>query len=184
VDKIKYVALLRGINVGGKNIIKMNALKRMFEEMGFSDVITYIQSGNVIFKDGEKDKSPLIEKIEKKLFETMKNEVKIVLLTLSEMSEIINKKPEKFGENNEDYKYDALFLREPLTAKEAIKNFNPREGVDKIYEGAKVLYFSRLKADYSRSRLSKIVGTPIYKNISIRNWNTTEKLCEIMKNDN
>jgi uncharacterized protein (DUF1697 family) len=53
---VQYLALLRGINVGGKNIIKMADLKACFESLGFSDVVTYIQSGNVLFKSADKDK--------------------------------------------------------------------------------------------------------------------------------
>jgi uncharacterized protein (DUF1697 family) len=65
MEKINYVALLRGINVGGNNIIKMNELKILFENMNLSDVQTYIQSGNVIFNDFEKNKLKLGKKIEK-----------------------------------------------------------------------------------------------------------------------
>ncbi|MDR2839863.1 MAG: DUF1697 domain-containing protein [Paludibacter sp.] len=181
MNKIKYLALLRGINVGGNNIIKMNELKNLFHETGFSDVITYIQSGNIIFNAVETDKQILIEKIRNKLFEKLKTEINIAILTLSEMTEIICEKPEKFGEDNYNYKYDVVFLIEPLTANEAIKKFEPKEGVDKIEQGTNVLYFSRLQAEYTKSRLSKIAGSSIYKNISIRNWNTTEKLYELMK---
>jgi uncharacterized protein (DUF1697 family) len=178
--KIKYIALLRGINVGGKNIIKMVELKELFEEIGFSDVITYIQSGNVIFNDIEKDKYKLIKKIEIKLFEKIKYKINIVILTLSEIKEIINIRPENFGEDNEKYKYDVIFLMEPLTAKEAVKEFNPKKGIDKIFEGKTVLYISRLKKEFSKSGFSKIIKSNIYLKITIRNWNTTKKLYELM----
>ncbi|WP_059370390.1 DUF1697 domain-containing protein [Treponema endosymbiont of Eucomonympha sp.] len=182
MDKIKYVALLRGINVGGNNIIKMTELKKLFEEMGFSDVITFIQTGNVIFYDIEKDKTKLIKKIENKLFEKLKSNVNIALLTLFEMEEIMNKKPKNFGENNEKYRYNVIFLIEPLMVNEAIKEFNPREGVDSIHEGKKVLYFMILIEKRTKSRISKIVESKIYPKLTIRNWNTTEKLYELMKN--
>ncbi|MDR2192975.1 MAG: DUF1697 domain-containing protein, partial [Treponema sp.] len=121
MEKINYVALLRGINVGGNNIIKMNELKIIFEEMNLSDVKTYIQTGNVIFRDFEKDKLKLRKRIENKLFETINNEIKISLFTLSEIDEIVNKKPYKYGEEGEKYKYDVIFLIEPLTVKDAMK---------------------------------------------------------------
>jgi uncharacterized protein (DUF1697 family) len=180
MNKIKYVALLRGINVGGNNIIKMDGLRNIFEEMGFSGVTTYIQTGNVIFDDIEKDKLKLTEKIERRLFKEINSKINIVILTFSEMKEIIYKRPENFGENNEEYKYDVLFLIEPLTAKEAIKEFNPRAGVDKIFEGKKVLYHSILKKERTKSHISKIVESEIYPKLTIRNWNTTRKLYELM----
>ena len=60
----RYIALLRGINVGGNNIIRMADLKQSFEELGFSEVTTYIQSGNVLFNSSEGDKQLLTGKIE------------------------------------------------------------------------------------------------------------------------
>jgi uncharacterized protein (DUF1697 family) len=183
MEKNRYVALLRGINVGGNNIIKMNELKILFEKMNLSDVQTYIQSGNVIFNDFENDKLKLGAKIEKTLSEALNDKIKISLLTLSEMREIINKKPFKYGEENEKYKYDMLFLIEPLTAKEALKEMQTREGVDEVCEGNKVLYFKRLKEKITKTYLTKIIGTPIYKYMTLRNWNTAEKLFDLMKND-
>ncbi|MBK8781165.1 MAG: DUF1697 domain-containing protein [Anaerolineales bacterium] len=67
MKNIQYLVLLRGINVGGKNIVKMLDLKSSFEGMGFSNVLTYIQSGNVLFESDEKDKAILTTKIEKGL---------------------------------------------------------------------------------------------------------------------
>ena len=183
MDKIKYVALLRGINVGGNNIIKMDELRKIFEEIGFSDVKTYIQTGNVIFNDTEKDKLKLTENIEEILLKEIKSKINIVILTFSEMTEIIIKKPEGFGENDEEYKYDVIFLIEPLKTKDAIKEFNPREGVDKIYAGKKVLYHSILKKERTKSHITKILESKIYSKISIRNWNTTKKLYELMKEE-
>jgi uncharacterized protein (DUF1697 family) len=82
----------------------------MFEEMGFSNVKTYIQTGNVVFEDIEKNKQKLIEKIEGKLLKETKNKITIVLLTFLEMKEIIQKKPENYGDDNEKYKCDVIFL--------------------------------------------------------------------------
>ncbi|MDR0349639.1 MAG: DUF1697 domain-containing protein [Tannerella sp.] len=182
MEKIKYAAWLRGINVGGNNIIKMDRLKRFFEEMGFSDVKTYIQSGNIIFGDNEKSKQKLRERIENKLAEEIKNKVCIALFTMDEMEEVICMKPENFGEDNQNYKYDVIYLIEPLTAKEAVKEFKPKEGVDEINMGQKVLYVSRLKKELTKSRFSKIIESKIYSKITVRNWNTTIKLYELMKN--
>jgi uncharacterized protein (DUF1697 family) len=179
MNKIKYLALLRGINVGGNNIIKMNELKILFEELKFSDVRTYIQSGNVIFNDCEKDKNKLFKIIEKALFKKLSNKINIALLTFSEIEEIINKKPKGFGEDSEN-KYDVIYLIEPLNVKDAVKEIKVREGVDKMYEGKKIVYISRSIKNLTKSYFSKILETPIYKNITIRNWNTTKKLHELM----
>jgi uncharacterized protein (DUF1697 family) len=97
------------------------------------------------------------------------------------MGEIINNKPYKYGEEKEKYKYDVIFLIEPLTVKEALKEIRTKEGVDEVYEGNKVLYFRRLKENITKTYLTRIIGTPIYKYMTLRNWNTTEKLFDIMK---
>jgi uncharacterized protein (DUF1697 family) len=159
----------------------MTELKKMFEEIGFTDVITYIQTGNVVFTDAEKNTTKLMGKIEYKLFEKLKTKIDMVILTVSEMKEVINKKPKNFGEDNENYKYNVIFLLEPLTADEAIKEFEPREGVDTLYTGEKVLYFMYLIEKRTKSRISKIVESKIYSKLTIRNWNTTEKLHELIK---
>jgi uncharacterized protein (DUF1697 family) len=96
------------------------------------------------------------------------------------MGEILNKKPHKYGEENEKYKYDIIFLIDPLTVKEALKEIKTREGVDEVYEGNRVLYFKRLKEKITKTYLTKIIGTPVYKYMTLRNWNTTEKLFESM----
>jgi uncharacterized protein (DUF1697 family) len=108
MKKNKYLVLLRGINVGGKNIIKMNELKILFEKLNYSDVKTYIQGGNVIFSDFEIDKNKLTEIIEKALFKKFKNKINIVILTIREMKNIISKKPNGFGEDSES-KYDIVY---------------------------------------------------------------------------
>ncbi|MDR0374400.1 MAG: DUF1697 domain-containing protein [Treponema sp.] len=184
MEKTSYVALLRGINVGGNNIIKMSELKIIFEKMDLFDVQTYIQSGNVVFNAFGKDKLKLVGKIEKKLSETLNNEAKVSLLALPEMDEIIGRKPYRYGEEDEKYKYDIIFFIEPLTAKEAIKGIRARESVDEAYEGNKVIYFRRLKEKIAKTYLTKIIGTPIYKYMTLRNWNTTEKLFNLMKGIN
>ena len=177
----QYLALLRGINVGGKNIIKMADLKASFEALGFSNVITYIQSGNVLFQSDEKDKALLTVQIEKELSKRFQFEAKVVVISQKELAAIIRNAPEGFGNDEEKFSYDVIFLKEPLTPKEAMKSVSVREGVDTAHAGKLALYFSRLISRASQSHLTKIIGTPIYQNMTIRNWNTTTKLLKLME---
>jgi uncharacterized protein (DUF1697 family) len=176
----QYLALLRGINVGGNNIIKMTDLKSGFSAMGFTDVATYIQSGNVVFKSDQQDKIKISDKIEKVLSGRYSYNSQIVLLTYKQLETIVNKAPKGFGTEPDIFRYDVLFLKEPLTAKEAIKSIKIKEGVDAAYAGKDVLYFSRLISKAGQSYLTKLVSMPIYKSITIRNWNTTTKLFGLM----
>jgi uncharacterized protein (DUF1697 family) len=177
----QYVALLRGINVGGKNLIKMVELKACFEALGFQDVRTYIQSGNVLFSADEVDQARLAGQIEEALSRTFNYPSPVVVRSYKEMKAIITHAPKDFGRDPAAYRYDVIFLKEPLSAAEAMQSITTKEGVDQVYTGIGVLYFSRLISKATQSRLSRIVGRPVYQNMTIRNWNTTTKLLEMME---
>lgn len=175
----RYLALLRGINVGGKNTIKMNELKFSFEEMGFRNVTTYIQSGNVLFDSNETNQLQLIQQIEKKVSERYNYNSKVVLLSQQALIQIANAAPKGFGEYPDEYRYDVIFLKPPLTAEESLLKIKTKEGVDFVTAGDGVLYFSRLSSQSSQSQMTKMIGAAIYKEMTIRNWNTTSKLCDL-----
>lgn len=180
---ITYLGLLRGINVGGKNIIKMADLKSCFEKMGFSAIKTYIQSGNIFFQSSEKDPEKLTSKIEKVLSKTFNYHGRLVLISAKQLQNIIKQAPPKFGTQPKKYRYDVLFLKPPLTTKEAFPQLPIKPEVDEAFaaKSEQAMYFQRLEAKATSSRLSKIVQMPIYQNITIRNWNTTSKLAKMIE---
>jgi uncharacterized protein (DUF1697 family) len=178
---MKYAVLLRGINVGGKNKVPMAGLKKSLEELGFRNVSTYIASGNVIL---ESDKNPEEIKVqfEKALPESFKLDdelIRVLVLTRKQLQSIVDNKPEGFGEQPEKYHSDAIFLI-GIDSSSVMSSFNPREEVDKIWQGNGVVYSQRLSSQRTKSRLSKIMSTPFYKFMTIRNWNTTTQLLEIL----
>jgi uncharacterized protein (DUF1697 family) len=177
----RYVALLRGINVGGKNLIRMPALKAAFEDDGFANVSTYIQSGNVLFDAAAVDSAKLTTRIEKILAEAFDYIPTVVVRSRRQMRAIVERAPKGFGSQPAKYLYDAVFLKEPLTAKAAIKQLSLNPGVDEAWAGTGVLYLSRLKARATSSRLNRIASLPIYASMTIRNWNTTTKLISLME---
>lgn len=181
---IKYLALLRGINVGGNNIIKMTDLRACFENMGFFDVTTYIQSGNVVFTSTEKSQAKLIESIEKSLSKKFNYSSRIVVISQKQLQHTVEKAPKGYGKAPDKYRYDVIFLKAPLTTKEAIKQIETRENIDAASAGDDVLYFSRLISKATQSYLPKVIKLPIYKSMTIRNWNTTTKLLALMQNGN
>jgi uncharacterized protein (DUF1697 family) len=179
----QYVALLRGINVGGNNLIKMTALKECFEQSGFGAVSTYIASGNVLFDSG--DKAPaLVTKIEKILGATFNYQASVVLRSDKQIRAVVADAPAGFGKQPAKFRYDVIFLKEPLKAASAlaaVKKVITKEGVDQLWAGAGVLYTSRLIARATSSQLSRVVALPVYKQMTIRNWNTTTKLARLME---
>ncbi|MDP9119678.1 MAG: DUF1697 domain-containing protein [Actinomycetota bacterium] len=177
----RYVALLRGINVGGKNPILMAGLKACFEEDGFRDVRTYIQSGNVVFSSSVSNQTELTERVERMLRTTFAHyDASVVLRSRAQMRAIVDRAPQGFGTEPSKYRYDVIFLKPPLTAKEAMQSVSMKESVDRGWAANGVVYFSRLTSRATQSRLSRIVSLPIYQQMTLRNWNTTTKLTELM----
>lgn len=172
----RHVALLRGINVGGNNIIKMVDLQARFEEMGFTEVETYIQSGNVAFSSKPVSKAELSRTIEKALSDAFGYQSRVVLLSARDLELVVAQAPASFGKQPDRYRYDVLFVREPLTTEEALQQVTTKPGVDAVHAGEHALYFRRLISKAAQSHLSKLVQRPMYKSLTIRNWNTTTRL--------
>jgi uncharacterized protein (DUF1697 family) len=175
---VQYLALLRGINVGGKNLVKMAELREAVEEIGLAEVATYIQSGNVLFRAPRQPRAELAARLESGLSDRFGVELKVVVVTAAELRRVVEEAPDGFGA--ETHRCDVIFLRKPLTVKQAMAVIETREGVDSAWAGKGVLYFSRLDAKASSSRLSKVVTRPEYQDMTIRNWSTTTKLLKSM----
>jgi uncharacterized protein (DUF1697 family) len=173
---------MRGINVGGKNKVQMANLKECLEELKFSNVSTYIASGNVIL-ESDKPTDEIRTQTEQALLKNFKLDselIKVLVLSRAQLQATINSKPKGFGDHPEKYHSDVVFLM-GIDSAHAMSVFDPREGVDKVWPGDGVIYSQRLSVLRTKSRLSKIVGTPAYKSMTIRNWNTTIKLLEILR---
>ncbi len=175
-----YVALLRGINVGGKNVIPMATLKQWFEAMGFANVRTYIQSGNVLFEAKSADVEAVAQTVEAGLAVHHTQAIPVVVVTAAMLTKIVTEAPSGFGNTPSKYRYDVIFLRPPVTPHQALPDVATNEGVDTVHVGTHALYFSRLISRASQSKLSTIVGKPIYKHMTIRNWNTTTRLLALL----
>lgn len=181
--KKAYVVLIRGINVGGKNKMPMASLKECLEQQGFSSVSTYIASGNVILESDQVagEIKTRIEAALPRSFNLDDELVKVLVLTRAQLQAVIDNKPEGFGEEPEKYHSDAIFLI-GIDSARVVPLFKPREGVDRVWPGKGVIYSQRLSAQRTKSRLNRIMTTPEYKFMTIRNWNTTTKLLEIAEN--
>ena len=176
-----YAVLLRGVNVGGKNKVPMSELRECLEGLGYSDVVTYIASGNVLLKS-QKKQNAIKDEIERALPKKFKLDselIKVLVLTRAALKAVITKKPAGFGETPKKYHSDAVFLMD-FDVSQAMKVFNPREGVDTVWPGKGVIYSQRLSSQRTKSRLNRIMGTPAYKQMTIRNWNTVTKLFALM----
>ena len=175
----RYVALLRGINVGGRNLVAMKELRAALEEHGLDNVSTYIQSGNVLFEtDAERD--ALETGIEATLERRFGVPILVVVRSHRQLQSVVDKAPKGFGADPDTYYSDTLFLKAPLTARQVMDIVVLRDGVDQAWPGTGVVYFARLGAERTKSTLSKIVGKPEYKQLTIRSWATTTKLLALL----
>ena len=173
------MALLRGINVGGKNIVRMADLRAAFEHAGHEAVGTYIQSGNVLF---ESDGPPTAQErdIETMLEGTFGLSLVVVVRSHRQLRNVVTRAPDGFGAAPDIHHSDVIFLKAPLTSRQALQAVELRDGVDQAWPGAGVLYFSRLSERLSQSRMSRIASTPQYQTLTIRNWRTTTRLLSLL----
>ena len=175
-----FVALLRGINVGGKNLISMSLLRASFETMGFEDVSTYINSGNILFKSNESSARKLERNIEKMLSLEHLLECKVVVRSLSEMEQLVENLPEDWNDDKR-WKCNVIFLRHSIDSTSILDGLHPRRDIEQVVYHPGALIWAALRSDLTRSTMLKLSSQKIYKDMTVRNLNTTRKLHERMK---
>lgn len=176
-----YLALIRGINVGGKNAVPMAALRSLLEELGYDGVSTYIASGNAMFRSTKSAKTVASE-IETALpqrFRLDSDSAKVLVLSRDQLRSVLDEKPDGFGERPDLFHSDAIFLM-GIRPADAMAVFSPREGVDRVWAGTQAVYSQRLSAERTKSRLNRITQSPLYKSMTIRSWSTTKKLMQLL----
>jgi len=172
----KYVAFLRGINVGGHRIIKMDELRKIFSSMGFDYVTTYIQSGNVLFKSNEKDREKLTKKIEAYLNKVLSYDVAVMLRTTSDLAIVINNNPFSKKENDDNLQLYVTFLQaEPSPEVKSKINKLQTEIQDcriittEIYTSFEI---SKSKHPFSNIQIEKLFKL----SATTRNWSVVNKI--------
>jgi uncharacterized protein (DUF1697 family) len=175
---MKYIALLRGINVGNSVKVSMKELKILFEQCNYSNVSTYINSGNVLFESSENENS-IKDSIEKELFLKTGSEIKVLIKTKSEIIKIANSIPISW-ENNTDQKTDVSYLFENVDHKEIINELPVKVEYIQIMYVKGALIWNVQRENYNKSHLNKIISHKIYKNITVRNVNTARYLASCL----
>lgn len=168
----KYIAFLRGINVGNIRI-KMPDLKKAFEDMGFQNPVTYLQTGNVVF-ESEKNLSEIKIILEKGLTETFHYQAFVLLYEFDFLAEAITNYPFEQDENNHAYvifvEGDVIF-EELITIAESIE--------EEVAKGNTVLYWKVPKGESLNTPFAKITAKAKYKSTTtVRNINTLQKMLE------
>ena len=172
------VALLRGINVGGNSKVGMAELKLTFERLGLSDPRTYINSGNVVFGGGGADRARLRRKIEKAIAKDFGFDVMVLLRDLDEMRAVVEAMP-KTWRNDSDQKCDVIFSDQFKTP-DIVERIPFTPGIEEVRFVPGAVMYRIPKDKVTKTRINKMVGTDLYKRMTIRNVNTVRKLYELL----
>lgn len=175
---MKYVALIRGINVGGNSIVKMADLKVAMEKTGFANVSTYINSGNVLFESSEKNTLAIEKTVEDVLAKQFKVPVKVVVRTDTEMSHTLKEVPHAW--KSKDFRCYIAFIKNPMTPQEVASGLLPKEGVDFVALGPGAVYMATKMEGITKTGFTKVAGTKIYPYMTMRNLNTLTKLVALL----
>ena len=174
-----FVALLRGVNVGGNNMISMSALKASFEKLGFEDVASYINSGNLLFKSKQADARKLEQRIEQMLSSEYRLDSRVVVRSVSEMASLVESLPEAWNDDT-GWRYNVIFLRHSIDSEDILAALQPRSGIEEVaYRPGTLLWSAQVK-HITRTAMQKLSRHKAYKDMTVRNLNTTKKLYELM----
>lgn len=177
----RYIAFLRGINISGKNKVPMAELKNGFEELGFEEVRTYLNSGNVIFSSIENDIASITSQIEVLIKKQFGLEIPVFVIMKEELEDILNNAPDWWGDENKEIYDNIIFIMPPATFVEVLGEIGePKEGFEKIKDYKEKVFWSFSRKDYQKTNWwSKTASANISKKLTIRTANTVRKLVEM-----
>jgi uncharacterized protein (DUF1697 family) len=164
-----YVALLRGINVGGNKKVAMADLRSLFETAGFTYVRTYINSGNIIFSS--KKSATLAATIEKLLLKKFGFSIMTMICTAENMVRVSQAIPKSWT-NHTDQKTDVLFLAPDFDSKKTIKKIKHDPAIDTLIYTPGAILWNIDRSQYNKSGMRYFFGTDVYKNMTARNVNS------------
>jgi uncharacterized protein (DUF1697 family) len=176
---MRYVALLRGINVGGKSVVRMADLKECVEELGYDEVSTFIASGNVLFETTERNAATLESAIERALERRFKLPITVVVRSRAEIGRIVKAIPRDWiGDGS--LRVNVAFVRRTVDGRKLSRELEPREGVDELVATKTALIWATRRDALTRSGMQKLIQGAAYKDMTVRNLNTTLKLEELL----
>ena len=176
---IKYLALLRGINVSGHNMIKMDALKKMLENMGFQNVETYIQSGNIFFDSEEENAASVGFKIKQEISKVFGYDVPVIMISKTDLELCFKNSPFLKEKECDTKKLYVTFISKelsPLAINDLkISNFKP----DEVAIDSSRIYIKYAIGAGKTNLDQKYIEKKLNVVATIRNWNTVTKLLEM-----
>lgn len=176
---IKYLALLRGINISGKNLISMDDLKKEFENLEYNDCFTYLNSGNVVFSTNISDKDIIKNDIEIMIKNSFNIDIPVYITSIDDLIELLENKPSWWGNSNKEVYDNLIFLIPPITYNEVFNIIGEPNEYEKIKEYNNNIFWSFNLKNYRKSNWwKKTASTDIANSITIRTSNTIKKIIE------
>jgi len=176
----RYLAFLRGVNVGGKSLISMAALKTALSKDGPEDVSTYIQSGNVLFSSKGTDTDKLAAQIRGTIKRHFKLDVGVAVFSQAEWAKVIHDAPSWWGKKKE-WKHNLWIFLESRTKQEIVAEIGTlKPDIESMEIGHRVVYQSLSFQFFGRATSGRLASRPIYKVLTIRNYNTANKLLALL----
>ena len=174
----RFIAFLRGINVSGKNKIPMAELKKSFENHGFTEVKTYLNSGNVIFSSGEDNTDELAEQIETMVEEQFGFAVPVFVILKERLEDILQNAPDWWGEEDKEIYDNLIFIISPATFSDVYAEIGePKKELEQILEYGGAIFWSFVRKDYQKTNWwSKTASAGIAGKLTIRTANTVRKI--------
>ena len=174
----RYVALLRGINISGKNKVPMAELKKVFEELGFTEVKTYLNSGNVIFSSEKNNIGSLTGQIETMIKNQFGLDIPVFVTSKEDLKDILHHAPDWWGTENKEIYDNLIFIMPPATFAEVWDEIGePREELKKIKEYKEAVFWSFNRKDYQKTNWwPKTASAGISGKLTIRTANTVRKI--------
>ena len=176
---MRYIALLRGINVGGKTLIKMADLKDCVGALGFENVSTYIASGNVLFESPERDAAKLERKIERAVEQRFRLPVTVVVLDRATYGRIVKAIPKSWV-GAKSVRANVAFVRRGTDAKQVVRELQPDPAIEEVKAINGAILWATKRNALNRSVMRKLIGGAAYKQLTVRNLNTTLKLQDLL----
>ncbi|CAM3404933.1 DUF1697 domain-containing protein [Marinicrinis lubricantis] len=174
-----YVALLRGINVGGNNKIDMKQLKKAFEDAGMHHVVTYINTGNIIFDSDIPSKTDISRILEQAIQDVFGLQIKVLVRSIDDMAKVMDSLPEHWT-NGQQMKSDVMFLWDEIDDESILEQLQAKPDIDTVIYLPGAILWSVERQHVTKSGMHKIIGTKIYRQMTVRNVNTTRKIVELM----
>lgn len=174
-----YLALLRGINVGGKNKVDMSRLKTTLEAVGLAEVRTYINSGNVIFADDRRRPAELTSLVEKAIATEFGFPVRVVLRDIDAVKSVAKAIPTSWKDDTTMRCY-VMFLWEDVDEPAVLDRLSVKDDIDDVKYVPGAIIWRVDRAVLTRSGMMRVPGSDLYQSMTIRNCNTVRKLLELM----